>query len=337
MPGLLRARVGLRPRLAEDQGRARTNGGWAVTGQKVWTTFAHEAKWCMLVARTRPGRAQAQGPHLLPDGHGAGRGAGAAAAPDHRRGRVQRALHRGRLRSPTRTSSAASGNGWMVAITTLMNERAGLGASARARRCKIALGELIELAQRARRRRRPGRSASESPSSTSRSRRCGSTRCAALTAIDEDRHPRARRARSPSGSGRDQPGAHRAGDRHPRRRGARSWTTTGPTASCARARTRSRAAPPRSSRTSSPSACSACRSCGSEPRELRLQRRPAARSSRPRTTSSPRASSPRRCASWPRPADVRRRALEARSASSAGPASSSPRSTAARASAWSSW
>ena len=39
-----------------------------------------------------------------------------------------------------------------------------------------------------------------------------------------------------------------------------SRTPTGPTASCAPARTRSRAAPRRSSRTSSPSASSACRS-----------------------------------------------------------------------------
>ena len=41
----------------------------------------------------RPRRAQAQGPHLLPDGHGAGGRRSQASGPDHRRGRVQRGLH----------------------------------------------------------------------------------------------------------------------------------------------------------------------------------------------------------------------------------------------------
>ncbi len=94
VPGLLGARVGVRPGLAQDQGgqverrvgRDRPEGldDLRAQGQVVHAGRAD-----------RPGRAQAPGPHLLHHGHGAGRGAGAPALPDHPGAGVQRALHRG--------------------------------------------------------------------------------------------------------------------------------------------------------------------------------------------------------------------------------------------------
>ena len=42
--------------LANIRTRARQEGDeWVVTGQKIWTTFAHHADWTFLIARTEPG------------------------------------------------------------------------------------------------------------------------------------------------------------------------------------------------------------------------------------------------------------------------------------------
>ena len=97
VPGVLRAGVGLRPGLAEDEGgpRERRLAGDGPEG------LDHVRPRGEVVHAARPlghRGAQAQGPHLLHLRHGAGRGRGSAAAPDHRRGGVQRDLLRGRLR-----------------------------------------------------------------------------------------------------------------------------------------------------------------------------------------------------------------------------------------------
>ena len=149
------------------------------------------------------------------------------------------------------------GNGWKVALTTLMNERAGLGFALQIRLRQL-LDDVIAVAAAAR--------AARGPAVRGRAR--GAARplrddpAARLEGADRRRTLRPARTR---GLARevavvgDQPAPHTARRRHHRRRGADDRGRAGATSCCARAATRSRAAPPRCSRTSSPSACSACR------------------------------------------------------------------------------
>jgi alkylation response protein AidB-like acyl-CoA dehydrogenase len=132
--------------LASLKTRAVKDGDeWVVTGQKVWTTFAHHAKWCMLVARTDPDAPKHQGlTYFLMDME---QEAVQVRPLRQITGEEEfNELFIEEARIPEENIVGGVGNGWGVAITTLMHERAGLGAASAAS-VKIALGQLIELAQ----------------------------------------------------------------------------------------------------------------------------------------------------------------------------------------------
>src|SRR5215208_7080476 len=113
----------------------KDNGDWVVTGQKVWTTFAHEAKWCMLVARTDPDVPKHKGlTYFLMDME---QEAVQVRPLRQITGQAEfNELFLEEARIPDENVIGGVGNGWMVAITTLMNERSGLafGAMAQVRR-----------------------------------------------------------------------------------------------------------------------------------------------------------------------------------------------------------
>ncbi len=146
--------------LASVKTRAIRNGGeWVVTGQKVWTTFAHHAKWCMLVARTDPEVPKHKGlTYFLMD-----------MEQDAVQVRPLRQitgesefneLFIEEARIPAGNIVGGEGNGWAVAITTLMHERATLAFGLQVA-VQIALGELIERARNTRA--ENGRVATEDP------------------------------------------------------------------------------------------------------------------------------------------------------------------------------
>jgi alkylation response protein AidB-like acyl-CoA dehydrogenase len=98
---------------------------WIVTGQKVWTSGAQYSKWCMLVARTDPEAAKHKGlTYFLMDMEQ--EGVQVRPLRQITGGSEFNELFIDGARIPDENVLGGVGNGWKVALTTLMNERAGL-------------------------------------------------------------------------------------------------------------------------------------------------------------------------------------------------------------------
>jgi alkylation response protein AidB-like acyl-CoA dehydrogenase len=134
--------------LASLKTRAVQDGDeWVITGQKVWTSAAQYAKWCMLVARTD---AQAPKKHqgltyFLMDMEQDG----VQVRPLRQiTGESEfNELFLDGARVPAENVLGGVGNGWKVALTTLMNERSGLAFFLQVRLRQL-LDELIAEAAR---------------------------------------------------------------------------------------------------------------------------------------------------------------------------------------------
>jgi alkylation response protein AidB-like acyl-CoA dehydrogenase len=142
--------------LAALKTRAVQDGDdWVVTGQKVWTSGAQHSKWCMLVARTDSQRS---------GGEASGRDRSAKHKGltyflmDVEQQAVQirplrqitgeaefNELFIEEARIPDANVIGGVGNGWKVALTTLMNERAGLGFALQVR-LRQQLDDLLAVA-----------------------------------------------------------------------------------------------------------------------------------------------------------------------------------------------
>jgi alkylation response protein AidB-like acyl-CoA dehydrogenase len=132
--------------LASLSTRALRDGDeWVINGQKVWSSFAHVADFCILVTRTDPDAPKHQGlTYFLLDMHLPG--VEVRPLKQITGDSEFNEIFFSDVRVPDSAVVGGEGNGWNVAITTLMNERASLGVALTVR-MEVALRRLMELAK----------------------------------------------------------------------------------------------------------------------------------------------------------------------------------------------
>jgi alkylation response protein AidB-like acyl-CoA dehydrogenase len=122
----------------------RDGDDWIVNGQKVWITVAHLSRWGMLLARTNPDVPKHDGlSYFVLDMHAPG----VEVRPLYQiTGEAEfNEVFMTDVRIPHARMLGKEGQGWRVAITTLMNERVAVGGSGSKKKGRGAPARLLEL------------------------------------------------------------------------------------------------------------------------------------------------------------------------------------------------